>query len=167
MQSDNMGKQRPKNTITSSSDTKMLFKPPIHRIAANSITKNTPIQKELFKLAIPVATARMQPNLIGDFVKRHAKKYESDWRFWRSDVWSGRKISYIINEGPTKLVVMDPKVQLESSFLKSLTDLDTNTVSETARKYMQEHDISLHPHTVTLDYDFWSVGTIRRHSELT
>jgi hypothetical protein len=53
----------------------MLLKPPIHRIAASSITKNAPIQKELFKLAVPVATARMQPNLIGDFVKKHGKKY--------------------------------------------------------------------------------------------
>ena len=75
MQNGNMGKQRPKDTRNSTSETKTMFKPPIHRITANSIAKNMPIQRELFKLAVPVATARMQPNLIGDFVRKHAKEY--------------------------------------------------------------------------------------------
>lgn len=74
MQSDNMGKSKPKNNQSSESEAKMLLKPPIHRIAANAIAKNTPVKKELFNLAVPVATARMQPSLIGDFVKRHAKR---------------------------------------------------------------------------------------------
>ena len=51
------------------------FKPPIQRIAANSIAKNASVRKELFKVALPIAAARMRPNLIGDFVKKYAKTY--------------------------------------------------------------------------------------------
>ena len=74
-------------------------------------------------------------------------------------MWGARKIKFIIDEGPSKLVVLDPKVQLESPITSLfVTNLDTESVSETARKYMQENNISLHPHTVNLDYDYWSVG---------
>jgi hypothetical protein len=50
------------------------FKPPIHRIAPNTIAKNDPVKKELFKVVLPTAAARMRPNLIGDF-KKYARGY--------------------------------------------------------------------------------------------
>lgn len=70
-----MGKQKPKKSTTANSESMLSIKPPIHRIAANSITKNAPLQKSLFNSTLPVAAARMQPNLISDFVKQYAKKY--------------------------------------------------------------------------------------------
>ena len=69
-----MGKQRPGKSISAKSDKMLSLKAPINRIAANSITKNAPLKKELFNIALPIAAARMQPNLIGAFVKQHAKK---------------------------------------------------------------------------------------------
>jgi hypothetical protein len=69
-----MGKQKPEKSMHTKSDRMLSFKAPINRIAANSITKNIPLKKELFNIALPVAAARMQPNLIGPFVKQHAKK---------------------------------------------------------------------------------------------
>jgi hypothetical protein len=51
----------------------MLLKPPIHRVTANALTKNALINKDLFKLAVPVAAAQMQPNLIGAFIKNYGK----------------------------------------------------------------------------------------------
>jgi hypothetical protein len=68
-----MAKQRPDKKQTSSE--KMLsLKPPIHRIAANSIMKNAPVKKDLFKITVPVAAARMQPKHIGGF-RKYAKEY--------------------------------------------------------------------------------------------
>ena len=72
MHVDAMAKQKPKKQ-ESSSESSMLLKPPIHRVAANALTKNAPINKELFKLAVPVAAAQMQPNLIGAFTKNYGK----------------------------------------------------------------------------------------------
>jgi hypothetical protein len=73
MHVDAMAKQKPKKP-ESSSESSMLLKPPIHRIAANTLTKDAPINKELFKLAVPVAAAQMQPNLIGAFTKKYGKR---------------------------------------------------------------------------------------------
>jgi hypothetical protein len=36
---------------------------------------------------------------------------------------------------------------------------DINTLSDTARSYIEEHKISLIPHTLNLDYNFWTAGT--------
>ena len=36
---------------------------------------------------------------------------------------------------------------------------DRNTLSDTARSYIEEHGISLIPHTLNLDYNFWTAGT--------
>ena len=69
-----MGKQNPEKSMNAKSDRMLSFKAPINRIAANSISKNAPLRKELFNIALPIAAARMQPNLIGAFVKQHAKK---------------------------------------------------------------------------------------------
>jgi hypothetical protein len=69
-----MGKQNPEKSMNTKSDRMLSLKAPINRIAANSISKNAPLRKELFNIALPVAAARMQPNLIGAFVKQHAKK---------------------------------------------------------------------------------------------
>jgi len=30
-----------------------------------------------------------------------------------SSLWNGRKIKHILNNGPTKLVIMDPKIKAE------------------------------------------------------
>jgi hypothetical protein len=68
-----MGKQRT-DKKQSSSEKMMSLKPPIHRIAANSIMKNTPLKKDLFRLTVPVAAARMQPKHIGGFVRKYAKE---------------------------------------------------------------------------------------------
>jgi hypothetical protein len=53
----------------------LALKPPVHRIAANSILKNAPVRKDLFKVTVPVAAARMQPKLIGGFLKKYGKAY--------------------------------------------------------------------------------------------
>ena len=74
MQDDNMGKQRPKNKDPKSEDDNM-FRPPIHRIAANALKKNAPIKKELFKLVVPTVAAQMRPNLVGNFVKAAGHEY--------------------------------------------------------------------------------------------
>ena len=71
-----MGKQKPRKSMNTNSESMLSIKPPIHRIVANSITKNAPLQRELFKFALPVTAARMQPNLIGEFVKQYAKQYK-------------------------------------------------------------------------------------------
>jgi hypothetical protein len=71
-----MGKQR-QDKSREKSEKMMAFKPPIHRIAANSIMKNTPIKKDLFKLTVPVAAARVEPKLIGGFIRKYAKEYSS------------------------------------------------------------------------------------------
>jgi len=74
MQDGDMGKKKPQEKERKAE--KMLLKPPIHRIAANLISKNAPLKKELFKISVPVAAAHMQPKLIGGF-RQSAKKYES------------------------------------------------------------------------------------------
>jgi len=70
-----MGKQRPQKSQSAESDSMLRLKAPIHRVAANSITKNTPLKKELFKVPFPVAAVRLPPNLVGDFVKTYGSKY--------------------------------------------------------------------------------------------
>jgi hypothetical protein len=62
-----MGKKR---MVKETSESMLAFKPPIHRVAANSIGKNGPLRKELFKVSLPIAAARLKPNLIGDFLKK-------------------------------------------------------------------------------------------------
>lgn len=68
-----MAKEKPKKP-ESSTEAKMFLKPPIHRIAANALSKDAPINKGLFKLAVPVAAAQMQPNLIGAFTGKYGRK---------------------------------------------------------------------------------------------
>ena len=70
-----MGKQKP-DTKQSISAKMLALKPPVHRIAANSILKNAPVRKDLFKVTVPVAAARMQPKLIGGFLKKYGKAYD-------------------------------------------------------------------------------------------
>ena len=48
-------------------------------------------------------------------------------------------------------VKVDPKYRLT---------IDTRTLSEKARSYIAQHDIALQPHTLNLDYNFWTAGTI-------
>jgi hypothetical protein len=74
MRLDVMAKEKPKKPELSG-EAKMFLKPPIHRIAANALSKDLPINKELFKLAVPVAAAQMQPNLIGAFTRKYGKKW--------------------------------------------------------------------------------------------
>ena len=74
MQDGNMGKQRPKKKDPQSEE-KTMFRPPIHRIAAKTLTKNAPIKKELFKLVVPTVAAQMRPNLVGNFVKNVGHEY--------------------------------------------------------------------------------------------
>jgi hypothetical protein len=69
-----MGKQKPEKPTNIGSDSMLRLKAPIHRIAANSITKNAPVKKDLFKVPLPVTAVRLQPNLIGDFVKTYGSK---------------------------------------------------------------------------------------------
>jgi hypothetical protein len=73
MQHDNMGKQRPKKDPER--EEKTMFRPPIHRIAANAIKKDSPIRKELFNIVVPTVAAQMKPNLVGNFVKNVGHKY--------------------------------------------------------------------------------------------
>lgn len=70
-----MGKQKPQKSVNTGSDSMLRLKTPIHRVAANSITKNTPLKKDLFNVPFPVAAVRLPPNLVGDFVKKHGPKY--------------------------------------------------------------------------------------------
>ena len=82
------------------------------------MVKNASIQKELFKQSVPVAAAQMRPNLISDFTRKYAKTYiRGNVIVERSDVWSGRKIQNIIDNGTTKLVIMDPRVRHDGKFL--------------------------------------------------
>ena len=139
----------------------LLLRPPINRIAPNSITKNAPLKKDLFKFALPVAAARMQPNLIGAFVKQYAKECFTLYTYADvSDVWSAGRIRHILENGQTKLVIMNPRVSPESSPIWNTCHLtvDANTLSEKARSYIQEKGISLQPHTLILDYDVWTAG---------
>jgi hypothetical protein len=76
MPADKMGKQRPKKKDPQSEDNNM-FKPPIHRIAANAFKKNAPIKKDLFKLVVPTVAAQMRPNLVGSFVNAAGHEYLS------------------------------------------------------------------------------------------
>ena len=69
-----MGKKRPKEKETQSEETSM-FRPPIHRVAANVLKKDAPIKKELFKLVVPTVAAQMRPNLVGSFVKTAGPEY--------------------------------------------------------------------------------------------
>ena len=64
------------------------------------------------------------------------------------DIWSLGRIKRIQDEGDKKLVVLDPKVKPES----------IDTLSESARSYFQQHNISIQAYTVDLDYNFWTVG---------
>jgi hypothetical protein len=64
-----MGKKR----SNSSPGSMLTIKPPIHRIASNSIAKNVPIKKDLFNVSVPVAAARLKPNLIGEFLKKYQR----------------------------------------------------------------------------------------------
>jgi hypothetical protein len=73
MQVDVMAKEKSKKP-ESSGEAKMFLKPPIHRIAANALSKDARINKELFKLAVPVAAAQMQPNLVGAFTREYGKR---------------------------------------------------------------------------------------------
>jgi hypothetical protein len=41
-----------------------------------------------------------------------------------------------------------------------------NTLSESARTYIQEHDISIQPYTLDLDYNFWTAGNFLFSSTL-
>jgi hypothetical protein len=72
-----MGKQRPKHSMNDSpkSQAMLSIKPPIHRIAANSIAKNASMNKDLMKLPLQIAAARIQPNLIAPFIKQYGKEY--------------------------------------------------------------------------------------------
>jgi hypothetical protein len=72
-----MGKQRPKHSMSddSMSQEMLSIKPPIHRIAANSIAKNASMNKDLMKIPLKIAAARIQPNLIAPFVKKYGKEY--------------------------------------------------------------------------------------------
>ena len=72
-----MGKQRPKLSINEDSSSKEMLsiKPPIHRIAANSIAKNASMDKDLLKMPLKIVAARIQPSLIGSFVKQYGKEY--------------------------------------------------------------------------------------------
>jgi hypothetical protein len=70
-----MGKHRPQKSTKPDSEPMLAIKPPIHRVAANSIVKNAPVKKELFQLALPVAAARIQPAHINGFIKKYAVKY--------------------------------------------------------------------------------------------
>jgi len=69
-----MGKQKPKKPMNTGSDSMLRLKAPIHRVTANSITKNAPVKKDLFKVPLPVTAVRLPPNLIGDFVKKYGSK---------------------------------------------------------------------------------------------
>jgi len=52
---------------------------------------------------------------------------------------------------------VDPKGMLHVSSCAELIDI--NTLSESAREYLKDHeDIKLQPHTVELDWDFWTAG---------
>jgi len=55
--------------------TMLSIKPPIHRIAANSIPKNTSMNKDLLKMPLKIVAARIQRSLIGSFVKQYGKEY--------------------------------------------------------------------------------------------
>lgn len=74
MHDGNMGKQRLKKKDSETED-RTMFKPPIHRIAANVLKKDAPIRKELFNLVVPTVAAQMRPNLVGNFVKRAGHEY--------------------------------------------------------------------------------------------
>jgi hypothetical protein len=46
------------------------------------------------------------------------------------------------------------------SIFKYRLIVDTSTLSEKARSYITQHEIALQPHTLNLDYNFWTAGTI-------
>ena len=59
-------------------------------------------------------------------------------------------------------MIMNPHVDPKGMFhVSSCAELmkDINTLSESAREYLKDHeDIKLQPHTVELDWDFWTAG---------
>lgn len=69
-----MGKQKSSRSMNAVSESMLVLKPPIHRIAANSIKKNAPVNKELFHFPLTVAAAQVKPNLISGFVRKFAKE---------------------------------------------------------------------------------------------
>lgn len=77
-----MGKQRPNRPMNGRSESQAMLsvKPPIHRIAANSIAKNACMNKDLMKMPLKIAAARMPPNLIGSFIKQYGTEYAT-WLF--------------------------------------------------------------------------------------
>jgi hypothetical protein len=72
-----MGKQRPKQPMNGDSKLQAMLsiKPPIHRIAANAIAKNASMNKDLMKMSLKIAAARIRPSLISSFIKEHGKEY--------------------------------------------------------------------------------------------
>jgi len=69
-----MGKQKPNKCMREESKSMLRLKTPIHRVAANSITKNTPVNRELFKVPLPVTAVRLPSNLISEFVRKYGSK---------------------------------------------------------------------------------------------
>lgn len=75
-------------------------------------------------------------------------------------LWNGRKIKHILDNGPTKLVIMNTNIKPEGWALLTLRlMIDTSALNESARTFMEENEIALQPYNVKLDYDYFSVGT--------
>lgn len=75
-----------------------------------------------------------------------------------SDIWSAGRIKPIVDSGQTKLVIMNPRVDPQSCLYFDSLTVDNKTLSETARAFIEENDILLRPHTLSLDYNFWTAG---------